>query len=495
MPGRDEAKVIIAGTGRAGTTLLVAILSDLGCDTGYRPGIQFDGMSGGLETGLRDRMPRIVKAPGWSTILGSLLDEGAIEVEHVIVPVRDLDVAAASRVRVAGYGRNFMARGGFVGARSVARQRAVLATMLADLVHTIAKHDLPHTFLDFPRFAHDWEYTYEKLGFLAPDRTADDFKRVIEARYDPSEIREEPLNRRERLQTVLLAPLTFGRRAARRIARTVRRSGSGQPGPARRSAAEVRAHVASWNTASATELCVRTMQATAGRPFELVVGDGGSQDGSVEMLEQLERAGRLELQRAVGGRRHAEWLNLWLAECPAPYAVFVDSDIVFRRKNWLRDMVDAARANDATLVAAEIVQTTQPTVDKHGTPIRWMPRPTPWMLLVDVEKARKLGVGFGFRSRNDDDGSGRRVMYDTGAALLEAVAEKEHGFVVMPPEWSRCYHHFGGLSWWATRDLELHRKLKLQTKRSIVRLWLEKARWRDRLRGAAGERAPRHSVS
>jgi hypothetical protein len=219
--GLPDGKIVIAGTGRAGTTFLVAVLSDLGLDTGFRPGVGMNGAAGGLEHVSIDRadMPRVVKSPGLSTRLGSLLDAEVVKVDHVIIPMRDLDIAAASRVRVAGYGRFLGVRGGFTGTRSAARQRGVLATMLGELIWTITRHDLPHTFLEFPRFTHDWQYTYDKLGFLSPGLTADDFKTALEGRYDSSAIREERLTRSERLKAAALQPWTFVRRAERRIAK------------------------------------------------------------------------------------------------------------------------------------------------------------------------------------------------------------------------------------------------------------------------------------
>jgi hypothetical protein len=216
VPGRDK-KIVIAGTGRAGTTFLVAVLSDLGLDTGYPPGIGMDGHAGGLEHGVKQGdTPRIVKAPGLSTRLGDLLDKGTISVEHVIIPMRDLDIAAASRVRVAGYGRRLGVRGGFTGTRSASRQRHVLEAMLGELLWTVTRHDLPHTMLEFPRFTHDWQYTYDKLGFLDPALTADDFRVSIEKRYDEREIRQEPLTRREKTEALLLQPKTLALRAWKR---------------------------------------------------------------------------------------------------------------------------------------------------------------------------------------------------------------------------------------------------------------------------------------
>jgi hypothetical protein len=214
----NEGKILVAGTGRAGTTLLVAILSDLGLDTGYPPGVEMDGVSGGLERAVtKPDTPRIVKSPGLSTRVGQLLDEGAIAVDHIIIPMRDLEVAAASRVRVAGYGRFLGVSGGFTGTRSASRQKRVLESMVAELMWTVTRYDLPHTFLEFPRFAHDWQYLYDKLGFLDPALSADDFRVVVEKRYDPSEIRQEPLSRKERFESMLIAPWTFVRRLAKRL--------------------------------------------------------------------------------------------------------------------------------------------------------------------------------------------------------------------------------------------------------------------------------------
>jgi predicted O-methyltransferase YrrM len=222
----SDRKIIITGTGRAGTTFLVAVLSDLGLDTGFRAGVPMDGHSGGLERSLGDfDTPRIVKSPGFCTRLGKLLDDRVVEVEHVIIPMRDFDVAAASRARVAGYGRFLGVRGGFLGTRSASRQRRVLITMLAELLWTITRYDVPHTFLEFPRFAHDWQYTHDKLGFLDPTLSADDFRVALEKRYDPSEIRQEPLTARERATAAALQPWTLVRRVWSRL----RRKGTTSP--------------------------------------------------------------------------------------------------------------------------------------------------------------------------------------------------------------------------------------------------------------------------
>jgi hypothetical protein len=75
----------------------------------------------------------------------------------------------------------------------------------------------------------------------------------------------------------------------------------------------VRVHVASLNTRDATDLCIRSLREFAGDPFELVVG------------------------------------------CPRRLAVFVNSDVEFRRRGWLRDLIRAEEHTGAAFVGGELV--------------------------------------------------------------------------------------------------------------------------------------------
>ena len=242
----------------------------------------------------------------------------------------------------------------------------------------------------------------------------------------------------------------------------------------------VRVHSATINTATCIELCVRTARRTAGMDFDLVVGDGGSTDGSLETLREFESRGWLALEVAPEGRRHSQWLNKWLEECPARYAVFVDSDMRFRRGGWLRDLVDASRANNAALVTSRVQHAVGPTVGPNGTKMTWVDRPTPWLMLVDVAQVRGVvDVGFGFRTREDPDDPNVKVMLDTGAGFLESLTEAGLRFHEMGEDWSRCYQHFGGMTW--TREQPhvqlLHRvKLLSRDASAWTHLQIERAR-------------------
>jgi hypothetical protein len=196
----SDAKVIIAGTGRAGTTLLVQILTELGLDTGFEKGAAIDEKArAGLELPtVAPEGPRIVKNPALSTNLRGVLERRRVEIEHVIIPVRDLDVAAASRLRVSDYGRRTGVPGGMWLTNRTRGQRDALAVIFYELMWTLAEFDIPHTLLAFPRFASDANYLAEKLAWLAPDASVDDFRRALDACADPDMITQTVLTDEER---------------------------------------------------------------------------------------------------------------------------------------------------------------------------------------------------------------------------------------------------------------------------------------------------------
>lgn len=170
--------IIITGTGRAGTTFLVQLLSELGFDTGYASApsgaAYFKHCSAGFEhpDPAAPGAPYILKNPDYCTTLQALLDGGRVCIDHAIIPVRDLRDAALSRARVGGDGT---VPGGLVGTADPARQEAVLAERFHGLVHTLLSNDIPLTFLLFPRFARDPDYTFDRLRWLLGNTTRKHF--------------------------------------------------------------------------------------------------------------------------------------------------------------------------------------------------------------------------------------------------------------------------------------------------------------------------------
>ena len=199
MAAPHDPKIVITGTGRSGTTLLVQILTDLGFDTGFSSEAPIDEAThAGLETRLDSpNAPRIVKNPNLSRRLDEILTAGTATVEHVIIPMRDLDVAAASRVRATRYGSNLHVVGGLFGTTNAARQREALALLNYQLMFALAKHEVPHTLLLFPRFAQDGAYLHRQLGFLDPSIPAERWEEAVAGRARPDLIHQHALTKGE----------------------------------------------------------------------------------------------------------------------------------------------------------------------------------------------------------------------------------------------------------------------------------------------------------
>jgi hypothetical protein len=171
QPTSPVHKLVITGTGRTGTTFLVQILTELGLDTGYTQAKlsddYFEHCSAGLERDmLAEDSPYVVKNPAFCQTLPALLATGRFAVDHVLVPIRDLDDAAQSRIRIGGQDGDVP--GGLMGTSDPAAQKGVLAERFHRLMHTLAANDIPCTLLHFPRFVLDADYAWSKLRFLTP---------------------------------------------------------------------------------------------------------------------------------------------------------------------------------------------------------------------------------------------------------------------------------------------------------------------------------------
>ena len=211
----------------------------------------------------------------------------------------------------------------------------------------------------------------------------------------------------------------------------------------------VTVHVATLNTAHVTELCIRSMRKYAGRPFELKVGDAGSTDGSVELLRAWEALEWLSLEEAVGGRTHADWIDGWLAACTSRFAVFSDSDVEYREPGWLSDIVETAETTGAALVCGRMLNPTGVYVHPvTGATRRLANRPSPWLLLVDLDQVRGV-VDATFQSRDVKDPTSATVgtSFDVGATYFQALVDAGLTWKEMPPEWRSKFRHFGGLTW------------------------------------------------
>ncbi len=244
--------------------------------------------------------------------------------------------------------------------------------------------------------------------------------------------------------------------------------------------ASVTVCVASLNTSDVTELCIRTLREFAGAPMDLKVGDCGSTDGSLEMLKTFESKGWLSLEVAQGGRRHSEWLDKWTLNCRTRFLVFSDSDVEYRSPNWLKDMLDQAKSTGAALVCGRMQHPPESYVHpKTGARRRLAQRPTPWLLMLDLDQLRGVVTeSFAYKDEKDPDAFGGKIAYDVAAAYFVAILASGLTWAEMPSEWQSHYRHFGGLTWLGARSegVNFKKRSKQALKLLIVKRHLKVAR-------------------
>ncbi|TPK75534.1 hypothetical protein FJ930_05435 [Mesorhizobium sp. B2-4-15] len=191
----DVRRIIISGTGRAGTTYLVELLTELGLDTGeWSSNDYFPEARAGLERGIFDPIgPRIIKSPFLCENVDAVLAAG-IKIDHVVIPVRRFEDAAASRVYVqeatTGSADGTPVEGGLWETGHANEQIAILYRKFANLIESLLRNDIPMTLISFPRSAIDPQYLFGKLSPLIPGTSQSRFQEAFSRISKPSLIHQ-----------------------------------------------------------------------------------------------------------------------------------------------------------------------------------------------------------------------------------------------------------------------------------------------------------------
>ena len=183
--------LLIAGTGRAGTSLLVRILHACGLDTeiSRRGGAVFwdEHANAGIENIpiVGDDHPHVVKSPFSYQFIRELLARPGIKIDGVLIPVRDLDEAVASRIilelrhryehlvefasQVEETWRDWgTVPGGVTYSLEPLDQARILAHSLHRIIEPLVDAEIPIHFLKFPKFTQDIEYLHRRLLPVLP---------------------------------------------------------------------------------------------------------------------------------------------------------------------------------------------------------------------------------------------------------------------------------------------------------------------------------------
>jgi len=208
-----QKHLLIAGTGRTGTSLLVRILDACGLETeiSRRQGAIFwdENANAGIESMpiVGDDHPYVVKSPWSYQFIRELLARPDIKLDGVLLPVRDLAEAAASRVILElrnRYEHNYgfasqvedtwrdwgTTAGGVSYSLEPLDQARILAHSLHRIIESLLDKEIPIHFLKFPRFAEDIEYLYRRLMPVFPNKPSlAEFSERVAPIVDISKIR------------------------------------------------------------------------------------------------------------------------------------------------------------------------------------------------------------------------------------------------------------------------------------------------------------------
>lgn len=204
--------ILIAGTGRAGTSALVRIFHACGFDTEIsreRGSFYWDpDANAGIETIplIGEDHPYVVKSPWSYQFIEELVDRPDIKLDAVIIPIRNLEDAASSRIileiqhRYRSGGPDLhlalpwkdagSVAGGAVYSLEPLDQERILAHAFHKLIESLVRKEIPIKFLSFPRFVEDHDYLYRALGSIVREKmSANDFFKCVGTVLDPALVR------------------------------------------------------------------------------------------------------------------------------------------------------------------------------------------------------------------------------------------------------------------------------------------------------------------
>lgn len=164
-------KILVSGTGRSGTTFLIILYTLLGLDTGFDESNYeneiYSECNSGMERGYNSPYS-IIKNPEFIFQISEIISSG-IEIECVIIPIREYEKSARSRV---SHGHN---AGGLWHANNQEEQVNYYHKIMAEYLVNMVDYNIPTIFLSFEQMVSSPEYLYFKLRPTLKNISYDEF--------------------------------------------------------------------------------------------------------------------------------------------------------------------------------------------------------------------------------------------------------------------------------------------------------------------------------
>ena len=158
-------KILITGTGRCGTTFLIKLFSFLGFNTGYNRDNYNLSISSPCNSGMERYYSEnyyVLKNPEFIVNIEEIVKN--ISIKNVIIPIRDLKMAAISRVKHGNL------NGGLWNATDELSQIDFYKNILANYIYVSTKYDINTIFIDFDKMINDDIYLFNKLKNILDEK-------------------------------------------------------------------------------------------------------------------------------------------------------------------------------------------------------------------------------------------------------------------------------------------------------------------------------------
>lgn len=300
-PTDKKNKILVGGTGRAGTTFLISFLSALDINTGYPKDIYKKISNTKDKCGLEDLFDDafVIKSPRMTTDNFAEIAE-SYKIQHFIIPIRDLNEAAKSRIKQHRYGR---VNGGLVGVNKSTDMLGYLERRMGRLISNLVLNEIPYTFLKFPKFVKDENYLFEKLLPIFPQINRRDFTQLFN---------KIALNTDWKPQikpVVSIIMLTY-------------------------------------NAIEYTKKCVKSILRFTKYPYEIIFVDNASTDGSLQYLRELvDQNENFRLIENKTNKGFAGGNNQGVAVAEGKYVMLLNNDVLVS-EDWLTRLVTSLEKHD-----------------------------------------------------------------------------------------------------------------------------------------------------
>jgi hypothetical protein len=172
MSKSDIPKILITGTGRSGTTFLIKLFSFLGFNTGFDrenyKNFIFENCNSGMERNYSSEYD-VLKNPAFIANIEEIYKN--IKIKQVIIPIREYEKTASSRVfnQSSSINTNFVP-GGLWNANNYDEQLAYYHKVMAEYVYYMTKYNINTIFLDFDKMISDEKYLFDKLKHIFDEK-------------------------------------------------------------------------------------------------------------------------------------------------------------------------------------------------------------------------------------------------------------------------------------------------------------------------------------